>query len=240
MTGQHGTKASRDKVMIAQHGLEIRHEPSGSFLDVRGYVADYIRNNGYFPHWKIESNVVTFRDMPDKVKLDGAFAGYKSAGYLVYNPETRNYFVDKASSFWKALLNNSHYKIPKVTRFGCRTLIFVPTEMSFEKMNNLIFEAFFSEKVHSFIGGKETDLQFIINFNEGKFEVRLSGGPLHEKEAANYMNFESDYFNKCGLFLDVDYYKTKSIDHSLITKLLHEAVQLSWQKIETIANSLEI
>jgi hypothetical protein len=238
MTEQHGIKTPRDKVMIAQHVLEVRHEPSGSFLDVRGYVADYIRNGGHFPHWKIESNAVTFRDMPDKIKLDGAFAGYKSAGYLVYNPETRNYFVDKASSFWKALLNNSHYKVPKITRFGCRTLVFVPTKMSFEKINSLVFKAVFTEKIQSFIGGKETDLHFIIEFNEDQFQVRLSGGPLHEKEAPNYMNFESDYFNECGLFLDVDYYKTKGIDHSSITKLLREAVQLSWQKIETIANSL--
>ena len=60
MTKQHEIKAPRDKVMVTQHVLEVRHEPSGSFLDVRGYVADYIRNSGHFPHWKIESNIIPF------------------------------------------------------------------------------------------------------------------------------------------------------------------------------------
>lgn len=238
MTKQNKLELARDKVMVAQHALEIRYEPSGSFLDVRGYVADYIRNNGHFPHWQIDSNVVNFRDMPDRIKQDGAFAGYKSAGYLVNNPATRNYFVDKASAFWKVLLRNEHYKVPKATRFGCRTLVFVPTNLSFEALNKVIFETFFTEKFRTFMGQKETDLQFIVNLNEGEFQARISGGPLKEKEALNRMNFESDQFEKCGLFLDIDYFKTQGLDDSLITKLLHEAVELSWGKIERTANSL--
>ncbi|MBI2852154.1 MAG: hypothetical protein HYX84_03510 [Chloroflexi bacterium] len=238
MTEQHKAKMSRDKVMLAQHVLEVRHEPSGSFLDVRGYVADYIRNAGHFPHWKIDPNIVTFRDMPDRVKQDGAHASYKSAGYMVYNAATRNYFVDKASSFWKVLLKNEHYKIPKAIRFGCRTLVFVPTDMSFDEINKLTFRTLFTDKVQSFVNDKETDLRFVIEFYQDQFQVRMSGGPLHENEAPKYMSFESDYFKKCGLFLDIDYYKTKDLDHSTITKLLHDAVELSWLKIETIANSL--
>ncbi len=238
MTEQHKAKTSRDKVMLAQHVMEVRHEPSGSFLDVRGYVADYIRNSSLFPHWKIETNVVTFRDMPDRIKQDGAYAGYKSAGYLVHNPETRNYFVDKASSFWRALLKNEHYEVPKAIRFGCRTLVFVPTDLSFDEIDSLIFKTFFTDKVQAFIGGKQTDLQFVIDFNQDQFQVRLSGGPLHENEARQYMSFESDYFKKCGLFLDIDCYKTKDLDHATVIKLLRDAVELSWLKIETIANSL--
>lgn len=240
MTNQRNNKMNRDKVMLAQHVLEVRHEASGTFLDVRGFVADYIKKSGHFLHWKIDSNTVSFRDEPDKVKRDGAFAGYKNAGYFVNNPETRNYFVDKASSYWKVLIQNGHYELPEVTRFGCRTRVFIPTNITFEKLNNVIFNAFYTDKARAFIGGKETDLQFIFDLIEEQFQVKLSGGPLHEKEALNFMNFESEHFEKCGLLLDIDYYKTKDINQKSVTKLLNEAIQLSWKKIETIANSLEI
>ena len=112
--------------MLAEHVFEARHAPSGSFLDVRGYVADYIKSEGVLPHWKIDTNVVNFRDEPDSVKRDAAFTGFKSAGYVVYNPETRNYFSDKAGSFWKTLIKNNHYKVPEITRFGARTKAFMP------------------------------------------------------------------------------------------------------------------
>ncbi len=240
MTKQRNKNMKKDKVMLAQHVLEIRHEASGTFLDVRGFVADYIKKSGHFLHWKIDSNIVSFRDGPDKVKRDGAFAGYKSAGYFVNNPETRNYFVDKASSYWKALIQNGHYELPKATRFGCRTLVFIPTNITFEKLNEIIFNAFYTGKAQAFIGGKETDLQFIFHLTEEQFQVRLSGGPLHEKEAVNLMNFESSHFEKCGMFLDIDYYKTKDIGQTSVTKLLNKAIELSWKKIEKIANSLEL
>ena len=240
MTKQRNKKMKPEKIMLAQHVLEVRHEASGTFLDVRGIVADYIKKSGHFLHWQIDSNIVNFRDKADKVKMDGAFAGYKSAGYFVNDAETRNYFVDKASSYWKTLINNGHYELPEITRFGCRTRVFVPTNITFEEINNVVFNAFYTDKARAFIGGKETDLQFIFNLKEEQFYVKLSGGPIKEKEALNYMSFESKHFEKCGLFLDIDYYKNKDISHNSISKLLSEAIQLSWDKIENIANSLEI
>ncbi|MFC2070477.1 hypothetical protein ACFLTB_04830 [Chloroflexota bacterium] len=240
MRKQKGKKMDREKVILARHTLEIRYEATGTFLDVRGYVADYIKEKGLFPHWKIEPNTVSFRDDRDKVIKDGAFAGYKNAGYFVINPDTRNYFVNKATSYWKTLVDNKHYAIPKLTRFGCRTLAFIPTEMNFIDLNNIVFNAFYTEKAKALISGTEEDLQFIFDLVEGHFQVKLSGGPLHEKEALNLMNFESEYFEKCGLFIDIDYYKTEDINQKSVIKLLNESTNFSWEKIENMANSLEL
>jgi hypothetical protein len=203
-------------------------------------VADYVRNKGLFPHWKIDTNVVNFRDLPDRIKSDGAFAGYQSAGYIVYNPDTHNYFVDKATKFWKELLLNEHYKIPEVTRFGNRTLIFIPTVLSFDEINKRIFETFIAEKARSLLGGKETDLMFVVETLEENFNMRIQGGPIHENEAINYISFSSEHFKKCGLFLDIDYSKTKDLDHNVINKLLHDSITLTWNKAENIAKSLGI
>jgi hypothetical protein len=94
-----GKKKESEKLIITEHTLEIRHQASGSFLDNRGFVADYIRSHGLFPHWQIDSNIINFRDGPNKPEKLGAFVGYKSAGFFAFDPDTRNYFEDKACQF---------------------------------------------------------------------------------------------------------------------------------------------
>ena len=231
-------KLKDDKVILAEHTLEVRHIASGTFLDVRGYVADYIRQAGTFHHWQIDANVVNFRDESNAVKSEGAFVGYKSAGYVALNPQTRNYFTDRASSFWKLLLKNRHYKVPDPTRFGIRTKVFVPSSLTFEKINKTIYESFYTESARALIGGKQTDLQFSIDLKEGVFDVHVRGGPTHKDEAGRYMQFESDHFKQCGLFLDMDFYKTEGLSLGDIPALLRNAVGLTWHKVELMASGI--
>lgn len=231
-------KKEKEKVMLSEHVLEVRHAASGSFLDVRGYVADFIRENGSLPHWKIDTNVVNFRDLPEKLEKEGAFAGYKSAGYIVFNPETKNFFADRATSFWKTLLKNGHYKIPSPTRFGVRSKIFLPSQKTFKEINDSVFNTFFTDQAKELIGGQEKDVQFIVDISEGKFDVRVSGGPIHENEVSKYLKFESDEFSSCGLYLDLDFYKTEDVSHQQVPKLIKEAMNLTWVKVENIATKL--
>jgi len=232
------TKTDRDKIMVAEHVLEVRHKASGTFLDVRGYVADYIRRHKFLPHWKIDMNVVNFRDESEKIKTEGAFVGYKSAGYVVLNPQTRNFFTDRATAFWKILLKNGHYQLPQPTRFGTRTKVFAPSAMNFEDINKAMFEGLFSEKARALVGGKETDLQFTIDLRESRFDVRVIGGPIHKDEATKYFQFESNHFAKCGLLVDIDHYTTSDLTLEAVPKLLKEAVDLMWVKAERIAKGL--
>jgi len=231
-------KSKDEKEMVVEHILEVRHRASGTFLDVRGYVADYIRNQKFLPHWKIDANVVNFRDESDNLKSEGAFVGYKSAGYVVLNPKTRNFFCDRASAFWRLLQKNEHYKLPSPSRFGARTKLFLPSRKSFEEINKVMYEEFFSEKARSLFGGKETDLQFTIDLKESGFGVRLIGGPIHKDEVGKYFQFDSDHFKKCGLFLDIDYFKTEALSHETIPDLLNKAVGLMWSTAESIAKGL--
>ncbi len=43
-------KDKLNKIMASEHVLEVRHPASGTFLDVRGHIADYIRNQKHFSH----------------------------------------------------------------------------------------------------------------------------------------------------------------------------------------------
>lgn len=232
------TKTDKDKIMLTEHILEVRHKASGIFLDMRGYVADYIFQEKFLPHWKIDMNVVNFHDESKKIKTEGAFVGYKSAGYVVLNPQTRNFFSDRATTFWKILLKNGQYQLPQPTRFGTRTKVFVPSAMTFEDINKAMFEGLFSEKARALVGGNEKDLQFTIDLRESGFDVRVTGGPMHKDEAGKYFQFESDHFAKCGLFLDIDYYTTSDLTLETVPKLLKEAVDLFWVKAERIVRGL--
>ncbi|MCA9423329.1 MAG: hypothetical protein KC592_20085 [Nitrospira sp.] len=224
-----------EKIMLAEHYFEIRHAASGSFLDVRGYVADYIRDNKFLPHWRIERNVVHFHDNPETTNKEGAFAGYKSIGYVTFNPETRNFFVDRAGAFWRLLQKNKHYNLPSLERFGARTKVFLPTNEDFEIINEKVFHSLYTETARKVLGKNETDVQFIVESMEEGFDVRVSGGPIHKREAGTLLKFDHSDFEKAGFFVDLDYYQTKSLDHKDIPHLLRKAVDLTWAKVEELA-----
>lgn len=229
-----------DKVIVSEHVLEVRHQAAGRFLDVRGYVADHIKGADLFPHWEIDSNVVNFRDAPQKPKKIGAFAGYRSAGVFVYDPDTRNYFEDKSGKFWRTLTKNQFYTLPDITRFGCRTKVFLNSNESFEEINSVIYSKFFTEDFKSLVGEKEKDLQIVVELAAGEFDVRLTCGPIHKEEANRYFSFESEHFSETGIYLDIDVYKTKNILHSDVPALTKKAMELAWKKVDNISASVGI
>lgn len=234
------TRKWDDKLMLAEQIFELRYTPSGSFLDVRGFVADYIRDSGFLPHWKIDPNTVNFRDGAEKIEREGAFAGYRHAGYVVYDPETRNFFIDRANLFWKTLQENKHYTIPSLTRFGARTRVFLPSGKTFDEINSNAFQALYTDKAREVLGGTETDVQFVVELKEDVFDVRVSGGPIRPNEARRYFGFKSDKFEKAGFFLDLDYHRAEQLKHQDIRRLLHKAVSLTWEKVERLATAIGV
>lgn len=224
-----------DKVIISEHVLEIRHQATGRFLDVRGLVADHIKAADLFSHWQIDTNVVNFSDAPQKPEKIGAFAGFRSAGVFVYDPDTRNYFEDKAGKFWRALTKNKFYDLPEITRFGCRTKVFLNSNKPFDEINEALYLKFFTHEFKELIGEKEKDLRVVIDLVAGEFDVRLQCGPIHKSEAIRYFSFESDHFKETGTFLDIDIYKTKNIQHNDVPTLTKKAMELTWLRIDSIA-----
>lgn len=235
------SKKKIESHMLTEHILEIRYVASGSFLDARGYIADYIRGSGLFPHWNIDANVVNFFDAESgKVEKIGAFAGYKNAGCTIKNPDTKNFFQDKAISYWETLIANKVFKLPDLTRFGARTTTFITSTKSFEEINNEMYTRFFTSEGRNILGGAETDLMYTIELNEEQFRVRVTIGPLHEGEAEKFFSFKTDQFNSAGLFVDVDCYKTDGLTQKTVPKLLRNAMALTWAKVEKITDSLKI
>lgn len=231
----------REKILIVEHIFELRHDASGSFIDMKGYIADYVRDNEMFLHWRIDPNLVSFFDANDHIEKEGAFIGYKSISYVVYNPDTRNYFPDRTRSFLKKFFQNNRYTIPKkLSRFGMRTKIFFPSEKTFEEINRIVFNVFYAEKVKELIGGKEKDVQFVFDLREEQFDLRLAGGPIHQNEVGNYFSFKSKHFENSGFFLDVDYSKSHELTQDSIPNLISKSVELMWSMVGKFENQLGI
>lgn len=226
---------SENKVIVSEHVLEIRHHATGRLLDVRGNVADYIKSAEIFPHWEIDTNVVKFRDAPEKPEKVGAFAGYQSAGVFVYDPDTRNYFEDKSGKFWRTLVKNQHYVVPDITRFGCRSKLFYNSAKSFEEINSAIYTKFFSDDFRTLMGKKEKDLQIVIELKEQEFDIRITIGPIHKDEANRYFTFQSDHFTDAGVYLDVDVYKSTGVTEKDVPSLTKKAMEIAWGKADSIA-----
>ena len=234
------SKRNREKVMVSEHVMEVRHKALGGFLDIRGCIADYIKDKGLLPHWQIDSTIINFRDRPDSIQQEAAFVGYKGTGYIVYNPATRNYFEDKAIAFWKTLLDNQHYDIPIATRLGIRTKVFLPSKKDFKDINKLFFETFHTEKTRELLGGSEKDFQLVVDLIEKPFEVRFRSGPMHKNEAEKSFSFESKHFAECGVYFDIDYFKTENLSHQEVPRLVKDAIKLTWDKVERITSKIGI
>jgi hypothetical protein len=241
---QQGTQGhqmtKQEKEMVTDHIVEIRHGAIGKFLDLRGSVADYVRSNRFLPHWKIESNVISFRDSEGKVEKEGAFAGYKSFGYFTYNPPTKSFFQDRAIAFIKLISKNQYYRISGITRFGCRSKVFVPSDGDFESINRILNENFLSGNLGEIVGNRETDLQLVIEYKEKAFDGRLVLGPMHKDEMKTQVSFESEHFSKVGLFIDIDYFIVGDMDVSKLQSTLKEGISLTWDKVDGITRKLGI
>lgn len=229
-----------EKIMVTEHVVEIRHAAVGSFLDVRGFVADYVRDSKFLPHWKIDSNVVSFTDSATSVDKEGSFAGYKSFGYFTYNPPTKNFFQDRATSFIKLLLKNEHYKIPSGTRFGCRTKVFIPCEKDFDTLNQLLYNNFLSQNLTDIIGQKGKDFELILDYKDKGYDARLILSPVNKDDIKSRMSFESEHFTKQGLYIDFDYFKIDNIDNTKLQIMLKETMGFIWEKVDSITHKLGI
>ncbi|OGS01256.1 MAG: hypothetical protein A3G41_05885 [Elusimicrobia bacterium RIFCSPLOWO2_12_FULL_59_9] len=230
---------TEERPIIAEQVFELRHEAAGKFLDVRGFVADYLRKQK-FPHWRIETNSISFHDGKNGIEKDGALVGYKSVGYFVHNPDTKNYFADKAIAFWDVLLKNGHYDIPEPRRFGVRTKIFLPLESEFTAINKRIYDTFVSAEGVKVFGGTPTDLQITLDIDEGEFTVHCMLGPLEKNEATRWFPFDSEKFESAGIYLDLDVATTKDLKLSNVPSLIKRASTLIWGKLDMIEESLKL
>ena len=76
--------------------------------------------------------------------------------------------------------------------------------------------------------------------SEGDFDYKITMGPTHKSEAKNFFSFDSEYFEECGVFIDIDFFIEKDVAKESVTKLIKKAMELKWEKINRISASIGI
>ncbi|MDO8953530.1 MAG: hypothetical protein Q7V63_01620 [Gammaproteobacteria bacterium] len=231
-------KNQEKRIFITEHTLELRHAPLGIFIDKKGFIADYIKEQGLFPHWRVQENSISFFDTDKGIKSKGAVISFKNVVFIIHNPATTNYFQDQAISFWKKVLKQKTYSVPKIQRLGVRTKCYIPSELSFHEIHELMKKQLFNEKLASVVGGNPTDIQVVLDFKEKNFSTRVVLGPLKENEGSQYFSCKSEDFTKAGIFIDTDYYQEGEIVHENVEDLLKKAMNLTWIRLEVILKAI--
>ena len=205
-----------------------------------GHVADYFYDKDVFKHWNIQTNRVDFRDDASEMKKFGAFIGFRNAGYLTFNPDTKNLFVDKSISFWKHALDNPHFKIPEITRFGYRAKVFVKSDREFDDVRHRLISHTLSDELRKLAGGELRDLSITLDIKDTDFSSRFQVGPVKKKEARQYFNFDSEEFKSAGVFVDLDIYSTDSITAKGVPELIKKANERLWTKVDSLCIALDL
>lgn len=232
---------NKEICMITEHMIELLHEFSGSFLDNKGLIADKVRAaDNIFTDWKITPNSIEFFNAKDLKKQNEAIMGCNLIRYITYDPSSKNYFEEKSKKFFKFISNIKEYNIPNGTRFGIRSKCFVQIDKTFNEIYKAIFEKFFNKDSASVFGGRIEDLMYVVNIKESKYSMRLSFGPVNNNEVTKYMSFQSDDFNRSGIFFDIDCFYSHSFVSNEINNLISESIKLTSEKIDRIVLSLGI
>lgn len=226
---------------VTEEILEVRYTPRGGFLTQAGYIADYVSDQGLFPHWEIESNMVKFRDVAGAPKNLHAFVSYKNAGIVAIDSQTANFFQDKAIQYWRTLESNKFFAIPPIQRIGIRHKFFVKIEKSFEDIERLMFEYLCKPAVLQVLDGSRKDLQVVIDAETKLGKLRSVFGPLAKGEAANFFPFKSDHFSSAGIFIDFDLFiENPKQEKKLVDNFVRSACSANWDRVEKILQQMGV
>ena len=109
------SKVEKTPELITEHIFEIQHEASGKFLDLKGAIADYIKESGVFKDWQIDPNGIKFFNANVSIiKEKESIVGYNLIQFSTKNPPTKNFFEDNVEKFIKTLIKNKIYTIQKI------------------------------------------------------------------------------------------------------------------------------
>ena len=220
------------QVIVAEQVFEARFVPTASFLDVRGNIADHVSTAIGLAHWAVSENTINFRDKPDKAEATGAFLSFRNAGFFAYDPPTRNFFEDKAESFWKSILGLKQFNVPRITRLGVRTKAFLMLDPSFAEIEHKLRAKLLASAIESVVGVPILDSMVVVDFEESEYKVRMQMGPMHKGEVGKALQFDSPHFASAGLFIDCDVYSEKVSEPPQIGKVIRSASKLSWAKAD--------
>ena len=231
-------KGEQTQLIIAEHLFEARFRPIGSFLDVRGHVADHVSAAFGIPQWRIDQHTINFHDVNEGIDKIGAFVSFRNAGLEAHDAPTRNFFEDKAEAFWKAFQSFSGFEIPQINRLGVRTKAFLKLDLPFEKIEQTLTSKLLTSDAVSIFGSKPADFGVVVGLEEKGLKLRIQLGPFKKKEVQQFFRFKSEHFESAGVLVDCDVYSDELQDAHSVPKNIRAGAKLAWLKTDNIFDKL--
>lgn len=233
-----------ESMIISDHILELRYEPMGSFLGIRGEVADTVKRDGQFKHWSITSNRVDFWNEDNREDdPETGFVSFRNCGSQLHNPQTRNYFPDRAGKFLRTLDEKAQIKISGITRLGVRAEWFCGSTQTFDQIRDQFYKSFYGSLDRQVFNGDVEDVGAVLNFRRGSLYFNVSSGPMLKDQAMTLIRMiKHEEFPPQGLFLDVDCF-LKDLGDKEVGRLVHEIRELHdecWVRFDKLRQFLGI
>ena len=224
--------------MISEHVLEVRYKPNAKILDYRGTWAEGISKEMELDQWGIVENRV---DVYNKDKTILAFVGYKNAGFVVHDAQTKNYFSDKAVKFFKYLFSLEGFgKELHVNRIGVRSRFAKKYDGPFEELVQKYEQNYLTlnPEAAKVIDAELVDIGGPLNFKDKAGNFNTMSGPMESKQLVRFFDRDSDTLPEVSLFFDIDYWiKPDEImaERHVLNKVKTFA-EASWERFEDICH----
>jgi hypothetical protein len=214
--------------MLKEYIMEIRYEPIGHFLDIRGAVADYMQKN-MFGHWQIGNNQVDFWNAETREEdKNVAFVSHRNCGYSSIAPPTDNFFEDNAGKFVRVLCECPHFRLPSVTRLGVRFRFFMGSKKPFEDLKKAVTKTFYRDEVGDLVGGEIVDVAATLISQQKDYSLNFNLGPMEDKQVKQVFRTGFEDLEKSGLFVDMDFFQ-KDVGEAEPRLLVNRIKDFSYQ-----------
>lgn len=225
-----------DSRIRSQHILEVRYKPVGSFLNIRGSIADRVAEHTPLREWSIGQDRVDFHDGLEQTKETG-FVSYRNFGYLSLLPPTRQYFPDRALKFIKEILSSGGLSVDPILRIGVRSTFIFPYSDTMEQLVKVLIDrtGYPKQKMEQVFGGTIIDIGMPTNFESGNGRFNIQLGPMKKEQIEATVRWHDDYPD-VGLYLDIDFFKLNpgSMSYDTLSKVIRAFADDSWDKADMV------
>ena len=220
--------------VINEHILEVRYKANPKILDFRGTWAEGISGHMGFKHWRIVENRVDAYN--DDSSLH-AFVGFKSAGFVAKDTETKNFFSDKAVKFFKYLFSLDGFgKDIHTTRIGVRSRFAQEYNDTFEGLVAKYSENYLAltDKARKEINAELIDIGGPLNFKDADGNFNTMSGPMQTEQLQAYFNNRKN-LPEVSFYYDIDYWITpdKVLNGKEIINKVKTFSFLAWDRFST-------
>ena len=191
-------------IQISEHVVEVRYEPTSTFIDRRGETAARLLQEFGLPHWEINENRT---DVFHNETGERVFVSFNNCGYSVRDSNPPDHFSDRAGKLVRLVGSEDILGDPlDVHRIGVRSRFLVPFEGSFGDLMKRYEERYAVLRAEALSDAHLTDIGVTLDLEDGVGKFKTQTGPMQlEAQMRFFMNNREAKYPTAGLYFEVDY-----------------------------------